>query len=195
MKKFTIALAAVLLLTTLAACKKKTEHSPTITFGKITVNNELVEENIVHVGDTIRFYMVLDAYTNTLTNFNVNTDRSFLKDSVMSAADFATFCNTEQSDKSKGIYVFNNLGAGTSLVLNPLHIVAVKSPNSDDKAVTLEFQLKNDSSFGEEYNPVSYKFKFKVLEKEENKDENTDENGGGDENNGNENNNNNGEGE
>lgn len=171
MKKILLALAVISLLI-LASCKsKKSYRSPSITFGKILVNNAEAKDNTIHVGDTVKFYMVLDAYLSSLTNFNVLTDRSFLKDSVFSNADFEKFCNVDASDRSNGIYVFKALGEGVSLVLNPLYIIAKKSPNSESKYVELKFQIKNDSPLDGEYNPVTYAFKFKVLEKEVNKDE------------------------
>ncbi len=170
MKKVLI-LVAVSAMTILASCNKKNEHSPSISFGTVTVNNAPMEGNIIHVGDTVKIPLMLNPYFNSLTNFNVITDRSFLKDSVFSATEFVELCNTAASDKSRGVYVFKALGAGTALVISPMYIIPKKSPNSDDKTVTLQLQVKNDSSFSGEFNPVTYTFQFKVYEKEANKDE------------------------
>ncbi len=171
MKKIILALSVVTLLF-FASCKNnKSYRSPSITFGKILVNNEELKDNTVYEGDSIKFYMVLEAYLSSLTNFNVLTNRSFLKDSVMSNADFEKFCNVAASNRSQGQYVFKALGEGTSLVLNPLYIIAKKSPNSDDKLVELQFQIKNDSPLDGEYNPITYTLRFKLLEKEAKKDE------------------------
>lgn len=171
MKKIIFTLSVAILLITASCKNNKNYRSPSITFGKILLNNEEIKDNIIHEGDTVKFYMMLDAYYSSLTNFNVLTNRSFLKDSVMSDADFEKLCNVPASDRSQGTYVFKALGEGTSLVLNPLYIIAKKSPNSDDKLVELKFQIKNDSPLDGEFNPITYAFKFKVLEKEKNNDE------------------------
>lgn len=167
MKKVLL-LAAVATITLLASCNKKNEHSPEISFGTITVNNVTMNSDIIHVGDTVRIPLMLNPYIyNSLTNFNVNTDRSFLKDSVFSYEEFVALCNTAASDMSKGSYVFKPLGVGTAVVISPMHIIAKKSPNSEDKTVLLQLQVTNDSSFSGEYNPVTYSFKFRVYEKDD----------------------------
>lgn len=171
MKKILILLTFAMLVV-LASCKNKgTYRSPSITFGNILLNHKEITDNVIHVGDTLEFYMLLNAYYSSLTNFNVVTDRSFLKDSVMSDADFEKLCNVAASNRATGMYTFKELGEGVSVGLSPLYIVAVKSPNSDDKTVMLSFQLKNDSPLSGEYNPVTYPFKLKVLEKEVKNDE------------------------
>ena len=160
-------ISALLMTLALTSCKDKgTYSSPSITFGHILINGVEPAESVMYVGDTLKISMALNSYYNVITNFNVTTDRSFLKDSIFSDADFATLCNAVASDRSQGRYVFNTFEKGTTVVINNASFVALLSPNSEDKSVTLQFDVKNDSPLDGDYNPVSYKFKFKILEKE-----------------------------
>lgn len=171
MKKI-FSVAVIMMLLALTSCKDKgTYSSPKITFVEILINDKKAEESVMCVGDTLKIGMALSSYYNRLTYFNVTTDRSYIKDSIFSDADFATLCNTEASDRSTGRYVFKTFDEGTAIIINKAMFIATKSPNSSDKSVLLQFDLKNDSPLSDEFNPISYRFKFKIVEKESSEEE------------------------
>jgi len=150
-----------------ASCKKSNVVSPSIEIGGIRVNGKMMEKNIVHVGDTIQFYMVLQPYYDRLVYIQSYMNRSYFKDSTFSDDDFLMFCNVPASNKEKGYYVFKDLGDGVGVYLNPACVVVIDAPDEESNLLNITYELKSTADVMSEYNPTYQRFRFTVLKKEE----------------------------
>jgi len=165
----------VLILTILtavvfAACKGSAVRSPEIIFNATLLNGKVPASDTVYVGDTVQFYMILQPYYDRLTYFRAEFDHSYFKDSLFSDDDYKKLCDQSSSKRAESYYVFNDLGNGTALYLDPGKLIAKKSPDSESKSVAVKFYLKSSADLKDEYNPYYVKLSFKILDKPKEKE-------------------------
>lgn len=162
MKKY-IFCAIALVLFLLSACKKKEEpqsspriymsyltRNPATWTGKVdTLNVQIISDTYVvdsiSVGDTIHVDVLLNAVTNQLMGFTLETDTTYLKYTIEQYKELIEAI-TSDSDIEHGIIHFK---IGYSAASLPLYYIARKSGKA-----TVSMKVTSDS----EYSPSTLSF-------------------------------------
>lgn len=167
MKKIPFFLLSVsLLAANLASCTTEPAvHSPVINIGQPYINSTAVEKiDTLFVGDTLQFNVLLNPYYNTITDFKVTLDRTYVKDSIFTQSDYEKYCDTSLSSKESGRYIFKGLAAGEMMIL-PLQFIGRQPRTPDTEKVNIMLSLRSDAELDTEFNPYNFEFYVQVVNK------------------------------
>lgn len=172
MKK-TLLVLSVLMSLLLGSCTNGFEkQSPYIQIFDSKINGaDFAHNDTLFIGDTLQIYAALNPYYNKLVEFDISCDRNYIKDSVFSDADFQTYCDVSQSNRSEGKYVFKDLNAGDILFINPIQFIALNARNPDTDDVKITFSLESDVDMEATYNPFTFSINVKIVNPDNNSEE------------------------
>lgn len=172
MKKILLVLS-ILISLFLGSCIDGFEkHSPYIQVCDSKINSaDFAHNDTLFIGDTLQIYAALNPYYNKLVEFDISCDRNYIKDSVFSDADFQTYCDVSQSNRSEGKYVFKDLNAGDILFINPIQFIALNARNPDTDDVKITFSLESDVDMEATYNPFTFSINVKIVNPDNNSEE------------------------
>lgn len=159
---FATIITTIVLLT---SCNKwlSRDTSPQIQVMGITVNGEEPVSDTIYVEDTLMIHLCLNPVYNKLTEFDVEVDRNYIKDSIFSDEQYEMLCDQSLSDINKGKFVFKDLTDGTILYTSMMFLPIQASKNEE----YITFKLTSNANVKSEYNPISKQLGLIIAEKKE----------------------------
>lgn len=170
-KAYILSVVSAILLT---SCSMETAHifekpepmTPLITVAEITVNSEKrAQYDTLYIGDTLQISVALDPFYNTITHFDIDTDRKMVTDSIFSDYDYGTYCDSVLSDKEKGKYVFKGMEPSLGVFVPRMQFVAVKKTTRKTGPVTIGIMLTTDMDTTSLPNHCVRAFSFHVTDR------------------------------
>jgi hypothetical protein len=136
---------------------EKNPNSPRIVFHRMYIDTTLIAstETPLYKGDTLFIEVELNSLGNELTNLQIDVDREYLKDSLVTVTQYGEELCTEYSQRDKGFYQFKpkTYVIGTYWMLTP-----IKARTNQNEPLTVKMRLKNTSKAEEPYNPYTKEF-------------------------------------
>ena len=132
-------------------------NNPRIVFHRLYLNEKQIAntETPIPVGDTLYIEVELNGCGNELTQLQIDIDREYLKDSLITVTEQKEQLCTEYSQPSKGFYQFK---PETYVIGNYWMLIPIKARADQSENFTVTMSLQNESKVEEPYNPYTQEF-------------------------------------
>lgn len=132
-------------------------NSPRIVLHRLYIDTTQITSTAtpIHVGDTLFVEVELNGLGNELTQLQIDIDREFLKDSLVTVTETGEQLCTEYSQVSKGFYQFK---PKTYIIGTYWMLIPIKARTNQSEPFTVNMRLQNTSKVEEPYNPYTEDF-------------------------------------
>lgn len=121
---------------------------PIITVAEVSVNSIKRDCDTIRMGDTIQISAALDPLYNTITAFDVRFGKREFEDSIFSAYDYRTFCDTLRSDPASGHYEFRDMEPFLGVFIPRMQFRPLRPTRRKPYRIALELTTDVDSAAG-----------------------------------------------
>lgn len=132
-------------------------NNPRIVFHRLYLNDKQIAntETPIPVGDTLYIEVELNGCGNELTQLQIDIDREYLKDSLITVTEQKEELCTEYSQPSKGFYQFK---PETYVIGTYWMLIPIKARVDQSETFTINMRLQNESKVEDPYNPYVKEF-------------------------------------